>query len=357
MNKTRSPRSHKPEIMIVEDSPTQAQRLCYFLEQAGYHVTVAAHGWQALEIMQEHKPALIISDIAMPEMDGYELCRHVKAHDHSRDIPVILLTSLSSPADVVESLACGADSFITKPYGEDYLLSFVGRLLADGPSRIDKDVRVEVEIPGGGVKRLLSINPQQMLTLLLSTYEAAVHRSHELFQAQTQMRSLIQAQTQMRSLSKNLEALLQQRTAALSAEIANRMQIHDALQQSEQNFRSSMEGSMDGMVIMDSKGVILWANLAAGPLFGRDVKALVGSESGLPTVRGKTTELNLIRPNQEAATVEMREVEIQWEGNPARLAYLRDITERKRVEAEREGLIRDLKNDLAKIKALNKDVE
>ena len=322
MNEVRS--RHTSEILIVEDSPTQAQRLRYSLEQAGYHVTVAAHGWQALEAMRQRRPALIISDITMPEMNGYELCRHIKAHDHSRDIPVILLTSLSSPADVIESLACGADSFITKPYGEDYLLSFVGRLLADGPARAGKDVRVEVEIPGGDGKRRLNVGPQQMLTLLLSTYEAAVHRSHELFQAQAQMRSL----------SENLEALVQQRTSALSAEIANRRQINDALQQSEQNFRNSMEGSVDGMVVIDSKGVILWANLAAGPLFGREVRALVGSGSGLPATHGKTTELNLTRPHQEVATVEMREVDIQWEGGPARLAYLRDITERKRVEEQ-----------------------
>ena len=70
---------------------------------------MAENGRQALALLGEHKPALIISDIVMPGMNGFELCRRLKADDSNGDIPVVLLTSLSDPADVLEGLECGAE--------------------------------------------------------------------------------------------------------------------------------------------------------------------------------------------------------------------------------------------------------
>ena len=113
------------EILIVEDSPTQALKLQYILEQHDYRVAVANNGQKALNYLKEHTPALVISDIVMPEMDGYEMCRKIKERESLKDIPVILLTSLSDPADVIRGLQCGADNFVTKPYQEDFLISRV----------------------------------------------------------------------------------------------------------------------------------------------------------------------------------------------------------------------------------------
>ncbi len=67
----------------------------------------------------------------MPEMDGYQLCRHIKADENLKDIPVILLTTLSNPKDVIKALECGANRFITKPYDEEYLLSSIQSILAN----------------------------------------------------------------------------------------------------------------------------------------------------------------------------------------------------------------------------------
>ena len=92
------------EILIVEDSPTQAEQLKHLLEQNGHKVLAAASGKQALALLDNHKPALVISDIVMPEMDGYELCRQIKSVKSKDDIPVILLTSLSSAEDVLDGL-------------------------------------------------------------------------------------------------------------------------------------------------------------------------------------------------------------------------------------------------------------
>src|SRR2546423_12859708 len=131
MSTTTKPAGSAVKILVAEDSPTQAQRLQHLLEQQGYHVTIAANGRAALEAARNCKPTLIISDVIMPEMDGYELCRRVKSDDTLADVPVILVTTLSDPQDVIRGLECRADNFILKPYDERYLLSRVQFVLVN----------------------------------------------------------------------------------------------------------------------------------------------------------------------------------------------------------------------------------
>src|SRR6267154_1025610 len=107
MTSPAQPTDRQLNILIAEDSPTQAQRLRHILEQKGYKVTAAANGRLALEAAQQLKPALIISDVVMPEMDGYELCRRIKADARLSHVPVILVTTLSDPHDVIRGLECG----------------------------------------------------------------------------------------------------------------------------------------------------------------------------------------------------------------------------------------------------------
>jgi two-component system, sensor histidine kinase and response regulator len=77
---------------------------------------VAANAKEALSVLRSHKPALNISDIIMPGIDGNQLCKQIKTDEDLKDIPVILLTALSDPRDVLKGLECNADNFITKPY-------------------------------------------------------------------------------------------------------------------------------------------------------------------------------------------------------------------------------------------------
>ena len=89
------------------------------------------NGEDALNAAIMKKPVLIISDIIMPKMDGYTLCSRVKTNPELKDVPVILLTSLSDPMDIIKGLQAGADNFITKPYEDQYLLSRIKYLLAN----------------------------------------------------------------------------------------------------------------------------------------------------------------------------------------------------------------------------------
>ena len=170
-----SARSKKvTEILAVEDSPTQAEHLRYLLEEGGYTVTVASNGLLALDAARRRKPSLIISDIVMPQMDGYQLCREIKFDPQLKDIPVVLITSLSSPQDVIKGLECGADSFIRKPYDEKYLLSRIEYLRANQALRQKEQTQMGLEIYLGGQRHFITAERQQIFDLLVSTYEEAV---------------------------------------------------------------------------------------------------------------------------------------------------------------------------------------
>ncbi|MBI2926821.1 MAG: response regulator [Verrucomicrobia bacterium] len=178
------------EILVVEDSPTQAQRLQHILEQQGYHVTVAANGREALAAAEQRKPTLIISDVVMPVMDGYQLCRHVKGDDGLGETPVILVTTLSDPHDVIRGLECRADNFILKPYDERYLLGRVQFVLVNREMRRAEQSGMGVEICFNGQKHFITADRLQILNLLLSTYEAAIQRNRELTRTQEELHRL-----------------------------------------------------------------------------------------------------------------------------------------------------------------------
>ena len=92
------------DILIVEDSPTQAEELRYILEKKDYRVSLAANGKEALNFLQSRMPDIVVTDILMPEMDGYELCKRIRADEKLKELPVILVTSLSEPTDVIKDL-------------------------------------------------------------------------------------------------------------------------------------------------------------------------------------------------------------------------------------------------------------
>jgi signal transduction histidine kinase len=168
------------EILIVEDSLTQALQLQHFLEEEGCLVTVAHDGVEAVAYLTEHTPSLIISDIIMPLMDGYELCRLVRGNEFQKEIPIILLTALSDPHDVIRALECGADNFVTKPYNETFLLSRIKNILLNQELRRQSVSAMGMEIFFGGRKHFINSSRMQILDLLFSTYENAVEKNKEL---------------------------------------------------------------------------------------------------------------------------------------------------------------------------------
>lgn len=178
-------------ILIAEDSPTQAEKLRHFLEQHGYQVVSAKNGREALEKAARCKPHLLISDIVMPEIDGYKLCDCIRSDQSLKDLPVIFLTMLSDPADIMKSLECGADGFIIKPFKEAPLLERIRLLLASHDLRKHKEKQEPVEVVFHGQKYRVNADRLQIMNLLISTYEAAVETNSELLKAKREL----QAQT------------------------------------------------------------------------------------------------------------------------------------------------------------------
>ena len=181
-------------ILVVEDSATQAHKLRHLLSRHFQRVTVSTHGEEALAAMESGPPSVVISDVNMPVMDGYELCRRIKTDARFKTIPVILITALTDPSEAIKGLQCGANGFLTKPYEEGHLLARIQFLLTNpGLRQPQEDVHPEagVEFTYGGRKYFIASERERVLDLLLSTYELAIWKNRELqtisekFEAQT----------------------------------------------------------------------------------------------------------------------------------------------------------------------------
>jgi PAS domain S-box-containing protein len=175
-------------ILVVEDSRTQAEQLKAVLEDGGYLTEVAQDGAAGLAAVAARPPDAIISDIVMPgTVDGYELCRQVKAGPH-RDVPVLLLTSLSDPTDIIRALECGADNFLRKPYDSGYLLERLRILFTTREIRANDRVHFGMKVMFLGREVTINAEHQQVLDLLISTFEEAVIQNRELRQREEELR-------------------------------------------------------------------------------------------------------------------------------------------------------------------------
>ncbi len=112
-------------ILVVDDSPANLQALTITLKTRGYEVSVAGNGIEALELVQSERPDLILLDVMMPEMDGYETCRRLKASEATRDIPLIFLTARSATSEIVRGFELGAVDYVAKPFNPHELLARV----------------------------------------------------------------------------------------------------------------------------------------------------------------------------------------------------------------------------------------
>ncbi|RLC81098.1 MAG: response regulator receiver protein, partial [Chloroflexi bacterium] len=103
------------KILIVDDDPKAVKLMGYILHKEGYEIIPALSGKEALEILRKEKPDLIILDIMMPEMDGYEVCRRIRANPDTAKVPVIMLTAKAMLEDKIAGFEAGADDYVTKP--------------------------------------------------------------------------------------------------------------------------------------------------------------------------------------------------------------------------------------------------
>jgi len=116
-------------ILVVEDDPNILRQIEFNLQTHGYIVETAINGVDALKKMMLKRPTLLITDIMMPEMDGYELVASVRKDDQLADLPVIMLTARTQDNDITQGYSSGTDLYLTKPFNPAELLRFVQRIV------------------------------------------------------------------------------------------------------------------------------------------------------------------------------------------------------------------------------------
>ena len=204
MNQPLSFDHQVPSILIAEDSPTQAEQIVQFLTQQGFAVHAARNGEEAYNLAATLIPDIIISDIVMPGIDGYELCRRIKSTTGLENTPVILVTALSQPQDVLAGLEAGADNFIIKPYDEQVLTARITYLLRNRGLRHAERSQEQLEVEFGGERHQITARKQQILDLLISTYAQAVHLFSALDQGRQELSQSYEALQALYEMSDGL---------------------------------------------------------------------------------------------------------------------------------------------------------
>ena len=316
-------------ILVVEDSPTQAEQIKYLLEEKGYAVMVAANGKEGFEVAKKFRPTIIISDIVMPVMDGYELAEKIKKDKDVKNIPIIFVTALTDRKDASRKASVVADGYFTKPYDDKYLISKIESLLTVSRQEEGVDTK-ELEVKFAGERYVITSGRRQILNFLLSTYENAVQQNQD----------LILMHRELHLLNEQLENRVVERT--------------EQLQASEANFRALADNANDGILITaGSGGDTVYANRRIAVMTGWSVEELLRKSmrdyiepdtfpdeiklysqilEGMPCPNH--CEITISQKNGAAIPVEMTISRTLWHGQPAVITIVRDITERKKRDEE-----------------------
>ena len=208
-------------VLVVEDSRFQAKLIQMLLQENGYAVRVARNGQEGLDAVRQERPSIIVSDIVMPVMDGFEMCRSIKSQDELKQIPVVLLTTQSKPQDVLRGLESGADSYVTKPYDEKILLSTIEVTLSSARRLLGNESAAECLLALEGELYSINAGRRQMVHFLLSAYRDSF----------LQNQRLEEARKKLTVLNEQLEKMVGERTRELQEEVAKRRIAQEKLRQ------------------------------------------------------------------------------------------------------------------------------
>jgi PAS domain S-box-containing protein len=230
---------HKNEqkklILIVEDNIVQLRVLKWKFERAGYRIAVARNGSEGLALAQTLRPDLILSDVVMPMMDGYRMCREIRDTEAIKNIPVVMLTELDESQEIIRGLESGANAYMSKTIGDDLLMSKIQSLL-DKPLQCMNHPDLKcVSLEYNGKHYDVHFDRAQALSFLVSIYEGAIWHNTE----------LNKAQKQLQFLNENLENIVKERTQELSTEIDERKRAEKALLESNHRYLRITESLTD----------------------------------------------------------------------------------------------------------------
>lgn len=194
----------KPRILVVDDYPALVTITRHKLVQKGYEVVTAQNGKDAFELVEAEFPDLVISDVEMPLMNGYELCKKIKSSQTLRSIPVILVTSRIEAASLMKGIEAGADNYLTKPYDDNTLFEKVNELLNNPIAVSETTETVSVSIEGNQFK--IKADFSHLVNLLVSTYKNTLGQNTRLERMQSGLNATNQ---ELQLTKKEHEELLQ----------------------------------------------------------------------------------------------------------------------------------------------------
>jgi len=319
-------------ILVVEDSPTQAEKLQMILEGDGLEARVAHDGRDALAMLEDEAFDMVVSDIVMPGMSGYDLCRGIKERAGLRNVPVILLTTRKDPMDIFRGLECGADGFYTKPYDAARLLERIRHILHNRMLRSQGKLRLGVEVSMFGKTFVIGSEREQILDLLVSTFE-----------------DIVQANVELEKTRDDLNAT--------KAKLDEYVQLLESrVRSSEGRYRAVFDGIAEGVLLLDGDLRIASANPAAERMFerttadiaGRDFRSLVperfrGDQEAfrplrpLPGSRGNApaaVEITGLRGSGEEFPLGLALSEVLIDDERLLVAVTRDLTAEQQAEQQ-----------------------
>ena len=278
--------SKKEHILIIDAQPANMSALSDLLAIAGFDVLIARTGEAAIKQLQQTVPDLILLDVVLPGIDGFETCRRLKASAITRNIPIIFITALSDTADKVQGLTLGGADYITKPFQEEEVLA-----------------RIQNQL------------------------------------------SLVRFMEQLQGQNEQLQQEIRDRERFLREQ----QRIEDALRQSEERLRRFFEATSEAVLIHEN-GIILDANQAAERLSGYAASELIGMHLEMLTAPesrpllyerlrlpgdSPPTEVCALNKDSHSFWVEVTAKNIYYQGRNARVIGIRDLTETKQAEAAR----------------------
>jgi DNA-binding response OmpR family regulator/DNA-binding CsgD family transcriptional regulator len=279
--------SSKGTVLIVDDTPANLRVLAQLLTRQGYRARAVPSGLYALSSLQSAMPDLILLDIMMPEMDGYEVCRRLKENEQSRDIPIIFISAVGEAFDKVKAFSMGAVDFITKPFQDEEVL-----------------VRVENHLARRRLQQALYQKNKALAEANSTLEEKVAARTHALAEANNSLQAEIERRQQHQQEKDRLFELAQQQSEQL------RFMTHSLLE-AQQDERQGLSTGLSQQI--QQKITLLLANMAT-------------VQSLLPP-----------QPDPRLSAILTESLHILTEMD----AYLRDVTTGLHHSEETEGYLRD----------------
>ncbi|NOX87463.1 MAG: response regulator [Calditrichaeota bacterium] len=180
----------KAKILVVEDSPSQRFIIARFLQNHGFPVETAKDGKEALKKMPEFNPRLIISDIMMPEMDGAALCRQIKSDPRWQSVPVVLMTALNEPEEIVKIISAQADYLFLKEFDPVAFVHFIKDVLNNSHREAASDEIQTFKTFYYSREQKIEAHDSRLLTLLLSSYRSALFAYQRYFRLKHEVKKL-----------------------------------------------------------------------------------------------------------------------------------------------------------------------